>query len=283
MPVSHLLGVSPLLLCTMNNIVPFDFDGNAVRVITDDAGAPWFVAADVCAALGISRTDDGVSRLDDDEKGTGSIRTPGGDQQMTTVNESGLYSLVLGSRKPEAKRFKKWVTSEVLPTIRKTGAYAVAGVAPTGDELKLSLLESAVRRGLVSAPAAESAALRIIGVDAEPIPPTPVPEQITTPTRVAAVDTKLAARRASRASLFALKPSLTLSAYGKNRTALPTLRVSLEEAAEWIDEGQVVMLVVMCDKGYIDANRAPTAKARNLHDKHGWKLKSLLGALGLPV
>lgn len=267
----------------MNNIVPFDFDGNAVRVITDNAGAPWFVAADVCAALGISRTDDGVSRLDDDEKGTGSIRTPGGDQQMTTVNESGLYSLVLGSRKPEAKRFKKWVTSEVLPAIRKTGAYAAAGVAPTGDELKLSLLESAVRRGLVSAPAAESAALRIIGVDTEPVPPTPRSERVTTPTRVAAVDTKLAARRASRASLFALKPSLTLSAYGKNRTALPTLRVSLEEAAEWIDEGQVVMLVAMFDKGYIDANRAPTAKARNLHDKHGWKLKSLLGALGLPV
>lgn len=88
----------------MNNIVPFDFDGNAVRVITDDAGAPWFVAADVCAALGISRTDDGVSRLDDDEKGTGSIRTPGDDQQMTTVNESGLYSLVLGSLKRSGSR-----------------------------------------------------------------------------------------------------------------------------------------------------------------------------------
>lgn len=268
----------------MNNIVPFDFDGNAVRVITDDAGAPWFVAADVCAALGISRTDDGVSRLDDDEKGTGSIRTPGGDQQMTTVNESGLYSLVLGSRKPEAKRFKKWVTSEVLPAIRKTGAYAVPmAAAPTGDELKLSLLESAFRRGLVSAPTAESAALRIIGVDTEHVSPAPKHEPVTTPTRVAAIDTKVAERRTSRASPFALKPSLTLSSYGKNRTALPTLRVSLEHAAEWIDEGQVAMQVVMFDNGYIDTNRAPTAKARNLHDKHGWKLKSLLGALGLPV
>ncbi len=107
----------------MNSPIVFAFESQALRVLQGADGEPWFVAADVCEALGIQRTDDGVSRLDDDEKGAGSIRTPGGEQRMTTVNESGLYSLILGSRKPEAKRFKKWVTSEVLPAIRKTGAY----------------------------------------------------------------------------------------------------------------------------------------------------------------
>lgn len=106
-----------------NFIFPAD-DGTAlgVRSLTID-GEPWFVAADVADALTIGRTDDAVSRLDDDEKGAATIRTPGGEQQMTVINESGLYSLILTSRKPAAKRFKKWITSEVLPSIRKTGAY----------------------------------------------------------------------------------------------------------------------------------------------------------------
>lgn len=116
----------------------FDFEEHAVRAFQDDRGNAWFVAADVCFALGISRTDDGVSRLDDDEKGAGSIRTPGGTQEMTIINESGLYSLILGSRKPEAKRFKKWVTSEVLPSIRKTGAYSMGqGGAASQEELAM--------------------------------------------------------------------------------------------------------------------------------------------------
>lgn len=96
--------------------------GFTVRAVLRD-GEPWFVAADVCAALTIGNSRDAVDRLDDDEKGVGSIDTLGGAQQVTIVNESGLYSLTLGSRKPEAKPFKKWVTSEVLPAIRKTGGY----------------------------------------------------------------------------------------------------------------------------------------------------------------
>ena len=107
------------------NALTFNFSTQALRCIMRD-GEPWFVAADVCAAIGISRTDDGMSRLDDDEKDAGSIRTPGGEQEMTIINESGLYSLILGSRKPEAKKFKKWVTSEVLPAIRKTGRYVAS-------------------------------------------------------------------------------------------------------------------------------------------------------------
>jgi prophage antirepressor-like protein len=111
----------------MNQIVAFDFESNDVRVCVGDKGEPLFVAADVLSTLSLDRK--ALERLDDDEKGVNSIHTPGGRQDMTVVNESGLYNLVLGSRKPEAKRFKRWVTHEVLPSIRKTGSYAPAGVA----------------------------------------------------------------------------------------------------------------------------------------------------------
>ena len=84
-------------------------------------GEPWFIAADVCRALEMDTTQ--TRRLDADDKGVCSIQTPGGMQQMATINESGLYSLIMGSRKPEAKKFKRWVTGEVLPSIRKHGAY----------------------------------------------------------------------------------------------------------------------------------------------------------------
>jgi len=107
----------------------FKFDGQAeLRVVADDNGDPWFVAADICAALDISTEQ--IRRLDDDEKGLRTIQTLGGRQQMSVVNESGLYSLVFTSRKDEAKRFKKWVTSDVLPALRKTGVYAVTPMSP---------------------------------------------------------------------------------------------------------------------------------------------------------
>lgn len=98
-----------------------------VRVVQVD-GEPWFVAADVCRALEISNSRDAVARLDDDEKGVGSTDTLGGKQGMQIINEPGLYTLVLGSRKPEAKAFKRWVTHEVLPSIRKHGAYLTDNV-----------------------------------------------------------------------------------------------------------------------------------------------------------
>lgn len=86
-------------------------------------GEPWFVAADVCKALDLNNNRMAIERLDVDEKGVSSIDTPGGKQELTIVNEPGLYALVLGSRKPEAKAFKRWITHEVIPTIRKHGAY----------------------------------------------------------------------------------------------------------------------------------------------------------------
>lgn len=126
-------------------LIPFDFEGRPVRVVTDAQGEPWFVAADVCAALHLPETHKAVARLDDDEKGRNSIPTPGGEQEMTVVNEPGLYSLVLGSRKVEAKRFKRWVTHEVLPAIRKTGRYTARHAspplpAPTQDRVASILL-----------------------------------------------------------------------------------------------------------------------------------------------
>lgn len=83
----------------------------------------WFVAKDVCDVLGINKQRDAYSRLDEDERGSVLVDTLGGQQNMNAINESGLYSLILRSRKPQAKAFKKWVTSEVLPSIRKHGAY----------------------------------------------------------------------------------------------------------------------------------------------------------------
>lgn len=110
----------------ITNLVPFNFEGSQVRIITDENGEPLFVAVDICEALTIGNSRMALDRLDDDEKGVSSIDTLGGVQEMSVINESGLYSLILGSRKPEAKRFKRWVTHEVLPTIRKTGTYSVS-------------------------------------------------------------------------------------------------------------------------------------------------------------
>lgn len=107
----------------MQDIIPFNFNSQAVRTTTDPSGQVWFVAQDVCTCLEISNTSDAVSRLDDDEKLVSVLPIAGQNRELLTVNESGLYSLIFTSRKPSAKAFKKWVTSEVLPSIRKTGSY----------------------------------------------------------------------------------------------------------------------------------------------------------------
>ena len=92
------------------------------RTLTID-GEPWFVAADVCKALELGTPSMTVERLDADEKGISSIDTLGGKQRMAIINEPGLYSVILCSRKPEAKAFKRWITHEVIPAIRKYGGY----------------------------------------------------------------------------------------------------------------------------------------------------------------
>jgi prophage antirepressor-like protein len=106
--------------------VPFDYQGKAVRTVTKD-GEICFVAADVCAVLEHTDPSKAVARLDDDEKGATTVRTLGGDQTMNVVTESGLYSLIFTSRKPEARAFRRWVTGVVLPTLRQTGRFDVRG------------------------------------------------------------------------------------------------------------------------------------------------------------
>ena len=107
----------------MNEIQEFYFNGDAVRTLLRD-NEPYFVGKDVAEILGYSNPRDALSKhVDSDDKGVAKCDTLGGTQQTTIINESGLYSLILSSKLPKAKKFKHWVTSEVLPTIRKHGAY----------------------------------------------------------------------------------------------------------------------------------------------------------------
>lgn len=121
------------------SVVAFSFGSQEIRTLTVNNN-PWFVSKDVCSILAI-RTNDALNSLDEDEKGYDTIVTPGGPQEMGIVSESGLYSLILRSRKPEAKKFKKWVTSEVLPSIRKNGTYA-ATPEPEPEPERPALTES---------------------------------------------------------------------------------------------------------------------------------------------
>ncbi|WP_220186853.1 BRO family protein [Pseudonocardia pini] len=113
----------------MSAVELFSYGSTDVRTVVLD-GEPWFVAADVCAVLAIANPHSSVALLDDDERGLHSVETLGGPQSLATVNEPGLYSLILRSRKPEAKAFKRWITHEVLPQIRRTGQYGAAPALP---------------------------------------------------------------------------------------------------------------------------------------------------------
>lgn len=123
-----------------NEIQRFEFKGAELRTLTDENGEPWFVAKDVCDILGHSNVSMALDRLDDDERSKFNLGRQG---ETNIVNEAGLYSLVLGSRKPEAHEFKRWVTHEVLPQIRKTGGYI-----PTTDvDDDMTILAKAVMIG----------------------------------------------------------------------------------------------------------------------------------------
>lgn len=113
----------------MNEIQTFDFDGSGIRTLTI-GDEPYFVGKDVAQVLGYSNPRDAIAKhVDAEDKGVAKCDTLGGQQNQTVINESGLYSLILGSKLPEAKRFKRWVTSEVLPALRKHGVYANAQTA----------------------------------------------------------------------------------------------------------------------------------------------------------
>lgn len=110
----------------------FNYRGSKVRV-AEVSGEPWFVAADVCRILDIGNPSMALSRLDDDECTLISIEGASNGLAVNAVNEPGMYSLILSSRKPEAKAFKRWVTHEVIPSIRKTGVYATEAILNNPD------------------------------------------------------------------------------------------------------------------------------------------------------
>jgi len=128
---------------TMNtNIQTFDFKGAALRTLTDEAGEPWFVAKDVCNILEISNVSDAISKLDDDEKSNIAISyiAQNGGKAPLIISEPGLYKLIMRSRKPEAKEFQRWVTHEVLPSIRKHGGYMMGQENMTPEQMTLAAM-----------------------------------------------------------------------------------------------------------------------------------------------
>lgn len=127
-----------------NEIVPQAFESQefgTIRAMRGDDGEPWFVASDIAKALGYRMASDMTRRLDEDERGTRSVRTPSGEQQMTVITEAGMYSSILGSKVEGAARFRRWVTHEVLPAIRRDGAY----VESDGTEDDATLMARALR------------------------------------------------------------------------------------------------------------------------------------------
>ena len=128
----------------MNEIVKV-YKNSPVRIVEKD-GEPWFVAKDVCDILALGNPRSSIALLDEDERGVHNMDTPSGKQEMGIISEAGLYSLILRSRKPEAKAFKRWVTHEVLPSIRKTGAYLSPGMSNEQVKVLVATLEEEMYR-----------------------------------------------------------------------------------------------------------------------------------------
>ena len=120
----------------------------SIRALNDEDGEPWFVASDIAKTLGYRDAEKMTRRLDDDEKGTRSVGTLGGVQQMTVITEAGIYAAILGSKVEGAQRFKRWVTHEVLPSIRKHGGYMAGQERMTPEQMlaaSMRWLESRIR------------------------------------------------------------------------------------------------------------------------------------------
>ncbi|MGL5972279.1 MAG: phage antirepressor [Oscillospiraceae bacterium] len=123
----------------------YNYEGNDVRTVNQNV-EPWWVLKDVCDVLDLSNSRMASDRLDEDEKGVSIVDTLGGEQEMTVISESGLYNVIFLSRKPQAKKFKRWVTHEVLPSIRKHGVYAVDAVLANPDMMIAALQELKAER-----------------------------------------------------------------------------------------------------------------------------------------
>jgi prophage antirepressor-like protein len=129
----------------MDKILTFEFGEQPVRIVEKN-NQPWFVAADVCRVLEIANTSDAIAEMDDDERDDIGITDAIGRLQQTKIlSESGLYALIFKSRKPEAKRFRKWVTAEVLPTLRRTGSYRLTPNNESGITRMQRILEETIQ------------------------------------------------------------------------------------------------------------------------------------------
>lgn len=128
----------------MNDLKVFENEEfGSVRTLSMD-GDPWFVGKDVATALGYAKPTDAVRKhVDSEDRGVSKTETPSGEQEVVIINESGLYSLILSSKLPKAKAFKRWVTSEVLPALRKTGSYSVKPEPPVFEPKRTSVGEIA--------------------------------------------------------------------------------------------------------------------------------------------
>ena len=133
----------------MNELTIFNYGETPIRTIQNETGV-WWVLTDVCKVLDLSTPGKVANRLDDDEKGMNQILTRGGMQNVTTINEPGLYSVILRSDKPEAKNFKRWVTHEVLPAIRKTGTYGKQDEKREIANLILACKSAAAVKGILA-------------------------------------------------------------------------------------------------------------------------------------
>lgn len=128
----------------MTDLMPFAYGEQPVRIVVID-GEPWFVLADLCKVLGLSAVGRVAARLDEGVRQTHTLPTPGGEQKMTVVSEPGMYEVVIRSDKPEAVAFRRWITGEVLPAIRKTGSYG-APCQLTQDEIVHQALQITAAR-----------------------------------------------------------------------------------------------------------------------------------------
>lgn len=200
----------------MTDLIPFDYSGRQVRTVQVD-GEPWFVAADVCAVLGISKHRDAVAQLDDSERASATVDTLGGRQAMSIVNEPGVYALMFISRKPEARAFMRWVTTEVLPSIRKSGGYISPNA--TAEQLDTIVKQAAVLQALngLADPGWLDAKARVLGARA--LGETPELDQKTKPLTVSIYLTRrgLKGRELkAAASMFGKRlKALFVEAYGE--------------------------------------------------------------------
>lgn len=130
-------------------ILPFDFDGENIRVATDDDGNPWWFLVDVCKILGIKNPSQAVTRLKSNEVSTLCFSEGGQPRSFNIVNEKGLYRLMMRSNKPEAERFQEWIYGDVIPSIRKTGKYEPSLSAVSDPTLQAILHQSKQIEALV--------------------------------------------------------------------------------------------------------------------------------------